>query len=186
MSLFQFRTRRKSCVFKVHSTALPADSGIDGIELLQNLQCRHVLEPWLHADTSDQKSYQCHLLTLGPIAEKSVMPDSDESVRKDMHEESPDEFFRSEAQGGRVSGPVVLDPEGDGLVRHFQDPAVGDGDVVSVATQIFNDIGSAFEGFLEMWNPFLGVEHGQEVVELGRISEHDLGERDIQLAALVE
>lgn len=165
---------------------MPADPRIEGVELLQNLQCRHVLEPWLHADTSDQLPDQCHLLTLGPVAEESVMPDSDESVRKDMHEESPDEFFRREAQSGRVAGPVVLYPEGDGLVRDLQDPAVGNGDVMGIATQVFNDVGSAFECFLEMRNPFLGIEYGEEVVELGSISEHDLREWDIQLATLVE
>lgn len=165
---------------------MPADSRIEGIELLQHFQCSHVLESRLHEDTSDQLSYQGHLFTLGPVAEKSVMPDSDESVRKDMHEESSDEFFRRETQGGRVAGPVVLDSEGDGLVRHLQNSAVGNGDVMGIAAQIFNDVGSTFEGFLEMRNPFLGIERGQEIIELGRISEHDLGEWDIQLATLVE
>ncbi len=173
-ALFQFRTGWKSRVFQVHSTAMPAYSRIEGVEFLQHFQCGHILEHWLHADTSDQLPDQCHLFTLGPVAEKSVMPDSDESVRKDMHEESPDELFRRETKDGRVSGPVVLYSEGDGLVCHFQNPAVGNGDVMGVATEVFNHVCSTFEGLLEMGDPFLGIERGQEIIELGRISEHSL------------
>ncbi len=35
--------------------------------------------------------------------------------------------------------------------------AVGDRNVMGIAAQIFNDVCSAFKGFLEMGNPFLCV-----------------------------
>lgn len=37
-----------------------------------------------------------------------------------------------------------------------------------------------------MGNPFLGIEDREEIVELGRVSEHGMWERDLQLSALVE
>ena len=67
------------------TTAVSADFRIKVVELLEYLQCGHVSEPRFHVDTTDQLPDQGHLLTLGSVAEKSVMPDSDESVRKDMH-----------------------------------------------------------------------------------------------------
>ena len=57
---------------------------------------------------------------------------------------------------------------------------------MGVAAQIFNDVGSPFEGFLEMGNPFLGIEGREKIIELGRVSEHSLGEGNIQLSTLVE
>ena len=57
---------------------------------------------------------------------------------------------------------------------------------MGVAAQIFNDIGSPFEGFLEMGNPFLGIEDREKIIELGRVSEHGLGEGNIQLSTPVE
>ena len=79
------------------STAVSADSRIKVVELLEHLQCGHVFESRFHADTTDQLPDQSHLLPLGSVAEQSVMPDSDESVRKNMHEESPYELFGGEA-----------------------------------------------------------------------------------------
>ena len=57
---------------------------------------------------------------------------------------------------------------------------------MGVAAQIFNDVGSPLEGFLEMGNPFLGIEDREKIIELGRVSEHSLGEGNIQLSTLVE
>lgn len=57
---------------------------------------------------------------------------------------------------------------------------------MGITTEVFYDVGSPFEGFLEMGNPFLGIEEREEIIELGRISEHGMGEGNLQLSALVE
>ena len=69
----------------MNPTTVSADSRVEAIKLLEYLQCGHVFESGHHLDTSDQHSNQTHFFTLGSVAEESVMPDSDESVRENMH-----------------------------------------------------------------------------------------------------
>ena len=114
------------------------------------------------------------------------MPDSDESVWEHMQEEPPDKLSRSQGGCGWDARFVVLNLEGDGLRGGAQDSGVGDGNVMGVSAEVFDDIGSPFEGFLEMGNPLLCIERGEKCFKLPGILEHDFRERKDQFPFLVQ
>jgi len=114
------------------------------------------------------------------------MPDSDEPVWEHMHEKSSDKLSRSQGGCGWGARFVIFDLEGDGLRGGTKDSGVGDGDVVGVSTQVFNDVGSPFEGFLEMGNPLLRIERGEKFFKLPAILEHDFREGKDQLPFSVQ
>ena len=114
------------------------------------------------------------------------MPDSDEPVWEHMHEKPPDKLSRSQGGGGWGARFVVFDLEGDGLRGGAKDSGVGDGDVVGVSAEVFNDVGRPFEGFLEMGNPLFRIERGEKCFELPAILEHDFRVGKDQLPFLVQ
>ena len=114
------------------------------------------------------------------------MPDSDEPVWEHMHKKPTDKLSRSQSGGGRGARFVVFALKGDGLRGETKDSGVGDGDVVGVSTQVFNDVGRPFESFLEMGNPLLRIERGEKCFKLPGILEHDFRERKDQFPFLVQ
>ena len=67
------------------------------------------------------------------------MADAMQALGQHMHEEAADELMRRERHGrisARPFDPVILDIEGDTGRVDLDQPAVGDGDAVSVAGQV--------------------------------------------------
>ena len=168
------------------SATVLAEFRIKAIEAFQDFQGGHVLEPGREADTAHQISDYRHLYAFGSITQESVMPDSDEPVWEHIHEKPPDELSRSQGGSGRGAHFVVFDLGGDGLRGGTKDSGVGDGDVMGVSTQVFNDVGRPFEGFLEMGNPLFRIKCVEKFFELSGILEHDLREGKDQFPLFVQ
>jgi hypothetical protein len=64
-----------------------------------------------------------------------------------------------------ATASVVLPEEGDALFLERQETMVGDGDAVSVAGQIVENVFRSTEGLLGIDNPLLGEELAQELAE---------------------
>jgi hypothetical protein len=64
-----------------------------------------------------------------------------------------------------ATASVVLPEEGDALLFERYETMVGDGDAVSVAGQIVENVFRATEGSLGIDNPLLGEELAQELPE---------------------
>lgn len=163
-----------------------ASRWINAENLLEHLQGGEFLESWLQAYSADESSDNGHLLAFGTVAEQSVMPDSDESLGQHMHEETPDELFGMKGQGGVCPCPVVLDLEADRFGTNVEDSGIGDGDAVGIPSEVLDDIGSTLESLLDVGNPFLGVEGGEEIVEHPGIAKHLEIRRKIEFFLLIE
>ena len=64
------------------------------------------------------------------------MPDFDESLWKNMHEESSDKFFMPKGELFFRVGFVVLHPKNNRFVADLKDPGVADGDPMRISAQI--------------------------------------------------
>ena len=80
-----------------------------------------------------------------------------EPVGKDLDQKAADELIGVERHQlvGRIGlGPVILPPEGHALAVKSDEPAIGDGDPVSVAGQVGGDSVGSAEGLFGMDDPF--------------------------------
>lgn len=87
----------------------------------------------------------------GAIGQETIIANADEALRKDVHEETADELGDLELRDfvGIVIR-IVTPTKGNGLVVECDDAAIGDGDTVSIGSEIAEDVFGAAEGWLEM------------------------------------
>lgn len=88
------------------------------------------------------------------VGQKAVVADPDEALGEDMEEEAATELTKGERLGPGPAGSVVLVAEGDGLVVDLLEPVVGDGDAVSIASKVAQNLLGAIEGRLGVHHPF--------------------------------
>ena len=80
---------------------------------------------------------------------ESVVSDLDEAWRKDVEEESSDEFSGRERYGSFKAGVVVVScQEGDLTIIHFHEAVVGDGHLVRVESEVSEDLSGPPNGCL--------------------------------------
>ncbi len=97
------------------------------------------------------------------VAEEAIVPDAVKPVRQHMNEEAADEL--PTIQRHRllaVAVPVILPAEADLAVVHGQQPVVGDGDTVGVASDIVEDLGWPGKRPLRVDHP-LGVPNRRQI-----------------------
>src|SRR6266853_1822624 len=116
------------------------------------------------------------------VAEEAIVPDAVKPVRQHMNEEAADEL--ATIQRHRllaVAVSVILPAEPDLAVIHGQQPVVGDGDTVSVASDIVEDLGWPGERPLRVDHP-LGVPNRRQIPpERGWFMKVAVGGEKVQL-----
>lgn len=94
------------------------------------------------------------------------MSDLDEAWRKDVEEESSDEFSGRERYGSFKAGVVVVScQEGDLTIIHFHKAVVGDGHLVRVESEVSEDLFSSAKGLFGIDDPFDAGEFLHEALK---------------------
>src|SRR6266404_9340486 len=97
------------------------------------------------------------------VAEEAVVADAMEPVRQDMDQETADQLRAIERHRLlAVAVPVILPAEADLAVVHGQQPVVGDGATVGVASDIVEDLGWPGKRPLRVDHP-LGVPDRRQI-----------------------
>ena len=94
------------------------------------------VEFWLWLGHSQQQPCRRNVFRPTAVGEQAIVTNAMEPARQDVRQESADELIRAKRHGLvalAAFDPVVLVFEGDAVVVHRDQAAVGDGDAVSVA-----------------------------------------------------
>ena len=83
------------------------------------------------------------------ISHHAEVADADESPRQNVKQESPDELVSRYGHRSHLVAAGVIPPtEGNAFAIEGDEPVVGDGDTVSITTEIANDLFRPAEGGL--------------------------------------
>ena len=100
------------------------------------------------------------------------MTDTDESLGQDVKQESAHEFFGRDRHDSRlVAGSVVAPPKRNALAVKGEEPMIGDGDTVRIATEIADDLLGPTESGFGIDNPILAKQRSQESGEGLRLGQ---------------
>jgi len=98
------------------------------------------------------------LLLAAAVAQKAVMPDLHEPVRKDMKQEPPDELIGVHGHDLRFVVIRVISPsERYFIVFELHDPVIADCDPVGISAEILQNVLGLLEGRLAIDDPVLLV-----------------------------
>src|SRR5881409_1542756 len=101
------------------------------------------------------------------ICQKAEVTDTHETSGQDVEEEPAQELRRGQChQALLVAVGVVLPAEGDALPVKDQESMVGDGDAMSVAAQVTENLPCASEGRLGIHHPVLAMQLAQQLAKL--------------------
>ena len=93
------------------------------------------------------------------IAEKAIVPDSDEAGRNDMEHEAPDEFPAVECHAFLpVVITIVLPAEGDGVAVHRHKAAVTYCHSMRIPSRVFHHSLVSREGRFDVHHPMRFIE----------------------------
>jgi hypothetical protein len=123
----------------------------------------------------EQRATVDQFLSANPIGEEAEVTDADQSGRQHVEQEAADELDRIQGHDlGAGMVRVVFPVEADVAVFHRSKAVIGDGDAMSVASQILEHASWATEGRLDVNDPFeLGgcFTQGLERGRLGQIAK---------------
>ena len=106
----------------------------------------------------------CVILDAGLAREPTVITDTVEALRQDMHQEAADELVgieRHQLVSPGTFDAVVLPLEGDAVVVERDQAPVGDGDAVGVAREIVQHFLGATERPFAVDDPFAVAQRSQ-------------------------
>ena len=117
----------------------------------------------------EQSAALDQFLFANAIGEEAEVADTDQAGRQHVEQEAADKLDRVEGHGlGAGMVCVVFPVEADVTVLQSAKPVVGDGDAMSVASQILEHASWSAEGRLDVNDPFElrgclthGLEHGR-------------------------
>ena len=131
--------------------------GINARELLDEL-CRGELQLWQGRRVGERFA-DFQSFHFAPVPEKSIVADFHEAVRQDMHKEPPDKFLGRNGHYFPLAAILVILPlESDAPAVNAQNPAVGDGYPVGVATEIIHNAGCVLKRRFAVNKPLFCVE----------------------------
>lgn len=98
--------------------------------------------------------YQLQISGLIPVVQKAIVPNLLETGWQYMHQITPDEFRM--LQGNLTfgfAGRLSSGRKSDRIIENRKDPAVGNGNLMSIASKVFNGIAKAVKGLLNVGAP---------------------------------
>ena len=122
------------------------------------------------------------------VGEETVVADAVETVGQDVDQEAADELVgveRHELVASVALGPVILPFESDALAVEGDEPAVGNGDPVSVARQVGEHCVRSAKRPLGIDHPFELAQCGKPGFEGCRLGEGGLVGEKLQPPSLV-
>ena len=125
------------------------------------------------------------ILTLIAVVKETVVTDLLKTSREHVHHQPSYELLWSNTdclQQGMIA--VILSRKGNSLFGDTLYPGVGDGDTVSVTSQVFKSIAKAIKGLPDVWTPLYLVESVQELLETEGVAQLLAGRRENKLAFL--
>ena len=106
------------------------------------------------------------------VREETKIPDSHEALGQHVQEEAAQELRSQQRHRALLAAvSIVLPSEGDAFTIECEEPMIGDGDPVSVSTEISEDLGRTTESRLGVDHPVLAVQLSQKSTELFWISQ---------------
>jgi hypothetical protein len=97
------------------------------------------------------------------IGHHAEVADADESLRQDVKQESSDELVSKDGHRSHLVAASVISPtEGNAFAIEGDESVVGDGDTMSVAAEIADDLFRPSEGRLGENNPILTKQRSEE------------------------
>lgn len=115
---------------------------------------------------------QFEVLRFHAVVQEAVVADLLEATGKHMQKIAPDEFRAVQGDTAfRVAGLFASGGKGNLILREVKDAAVGDGDPVGIAAQIFNGITEAVKGLLDVRTPVFFVKPVLPLIPGGGITQ---------------
>ena len=113
------------------------------------------------------------------IGKEAVMADASEAIGQNVQEKAANKLggHQSHARDARFM-PIVLPGEGDMIVRDVDKTMIGDGDTMSIAAEVTQDLFRTGKGSLGVDDPVEtaeGSKVGGECTGVGEI--HEIGEK---------
>lgn len=98
--------------------------------------------------------YQFQVSGFHPVVKKTVVPDLLKSGWKHMHQEAADEFFIADSDlPSGFFGDFTPCRKGGLCFCYGKDPAIGDRDLVGIASKIFDGIAKTVKGLFYIRTP---------------------------------
>ena len=115
------------------------------------------------------------------IGEKAVVTNADEAIGQDMLQETTQKLGRIEFHHPvTVAANIVLVAEAHRVRVQGRDPAVGDGDAMGIAGEIFQHLLGSAEGSLGIHHPLLGAQLLAQCSEATGISQIGKGTMELE------
>lgn len=124
---------------------------------------------------------------LRPVIQEAIVADLLKTGRQDMHQVTPYELCVSQCD--RTSGFAWTEcpsRKGSFIFSDPDDPAVGDGNLVSVSTQIFDGISETIKSLLDKRAPVLPIKRITEGIPFVGVFKMFTGRRKSQLSITME
>ena len=100
------------------------------------------------------------------------MSDANESLRQDVKQESSDELVSRDGHRSHLVAAGVISPtEGNALAIEGDESVVGDGDPMSITTEIADDLLRPAEGWFGIDNPILTKQRSKERSKVFRVCQ---------------
>ena len=105
------------------------------------------------------------------VVQKSIVADLLKTTRKHMHHKTTDKFNTGNSDHCLFIGFIISGMERNFVLSNRDDPGIGDGDAVCIASKIFNGISVAIEGFFDLSIPVNGIKRIFECIPVVIIAE---------------
>lgn len=106
-----------------------------------------------------------------PVVQKSIVADLLKTTRKHMHHKTADKFNTGNSDHCLFIGFIISGMERNFVLSNRDDPGIGDGNSVGIASEIFNGISISVEGFFDLSIPVNGIERIFECIPVVMIAE---------------
>lgn len=143
----------------VHAATYRTDSDITIPDRFQKFSHGHICKLPFEFLISLKFKNQSEVSGFHAVVQESVVTDLLKSRRQDMQKETTNELlvFQRDLPPGTTGNPAP-GREGSLCLRYRKDPAVGDGNLMCIASQILNGIAKAVEGLFDERAPVSGIK----------------------------
>jgi hypothetical protein len=119
------------------------------------------------------------------VGEESEVADAHESWRQHMEQKSAQELIDFKSHGPLLVAVRGVSPaEGDVAIGESDQPAVGDGDAMSVSAEIAQHMFRSSEGPLGIDDPVLAEQHTQPGPERTRLGQRQQATEELELTSM--
>jgi hypothetical protein len=120
-----------------------------------------------------------------PVGEESEAADADEARWQQVEQEAAQEFVDGQSHESLLVAVSRVSPsEGDVALGESHQPAVGDGDAMSIGAEIAQDVFGTAEGWLGVDDPVVVEQPAQPCVEGSRLGERQEVSEELEFPSM--